>query len=102
MKKIFSQAFKKAAEQTAKDMSAQVKRNAVRDGWPMNVAATVDVKFNSGNFEMTHAPEHNTAVFDLEYGTENNKGKHTLHKMYNSTDETKNRFAVHYVEDLFK
>lgn len=102
MKKIFSEAFEKASKRVAADMSKQLTRNAVRDGWHPDVAAGLTVSYSDGTFSSSHAPEHSTAVFDMEYGTETTAPKATIRKMQNSTKEISDRFSVLYEKILVK
>jgi hypothetical protein len=102
VKKIFSEAFEKASKKLASEMSSQLTQNAQGDGWPSSVAQGLTVQYDQGTFNMGHAPEHSTMVFDLEYGTETNAPKGTLRKMHNSTKELTNRFATLYEKYLVK
>lgn len=101
MKKIFSEAINKAGEKAAEELSEQLSQNAISDGWPKGAANSLTVKFNSGQFEMSHAPEHGTVVFDMEFGTETSKGTATIRKTLSSEKETANLFAGIYLQELF-
>ena len=102
MKKIFSTAYKKASAELAREMSRQLKRNAYSDGWNPEVAAGLTVSYDNGAFSTSHNPAHSTTVFDMEYGTEQAKGKGTIRNMHNSTDEHVDRFAALYEKWVMK
>ena len=92
-KPLFDAALKQAKRQLARDASRQLKRNAANDGWG-EVGAGLSVSYSNNLFEVKHDPEHSTQMFDLEYGTETTSPKGTIRKMYASTDELADRFAV--------
>ena len=102
MQKTFSKAFKKASEQLAREMDSQLKKNAVSDGWPQDVAHGLSVALDNGSFSTSHNPAHATVVFDMEYGGETASPKGTIRKMHNSTDELTARFASIYEKWLVK
>ncbi len=102
MKKVFSKAAKQASKELAREMSSQLKRNAVNDGWKPEVAVGLGVSYANGEFQTEHAPEHGTMMFDLEYGTENTLAKGTIRKMHASRDELADRFATLFERAVFK
>jgi len=102
MKKTLNDVYKDACKELARDMSRQLTSNAVNDGWNVQVATGLDVKYDSGVFETTHNPEHATQVFDAEYGDQNQLGKATIRKMYSSKKELLDRFAHILEKELMK
>lgn len=100
--KAFTKAYKLAAKQLAHEMSQKLRENAAQDGWHPEVASGLTVKYGDEGFDIQNNLEHNTVVFDLEYGTQNKQGTATLHRFQNQTKEPLDRFAKLYKAALSK
>ena len=59
----------KASLETSRFMSAKLRTEARKSGWPAHVASGMHVRYNDGEFTVHSHPEHKNQVLDLEYGT---------------------------------
>lgn len=102
MTKELRKAYEEASKELAREMSRQLKSNALADGWTPEVASGLKVSYEEGVFETSHNPEHSTMVFDLEYGSEASSPKGTIRKMSANKKELLDRFATLFERKAFK
>jgi len=69
MKRLI-QAAEKAAQDTARFMTSDLRSKATESGWHPHVVENIRVEYGKGGFAAKIHPDVKTAAFDHEYGTE--------------------------------
>jgi hypothetical protein len=99
---IFKKAYKLTAKRFAQEMQMQLQAKAIQDRWDPKVVSGLTVEFNNGNLSTGHRYEDRNAVFDLENGTQDQKGTATIRRLGNDKAESIDRFARLYKRSVVK
>jgi hypothetical protein len=91
---FFKRLYKRALKELSKELTGQLQKHALQDGWDPKVAAGLTVSFNGTSLNAAHENQYGTMMFDLEFGTETTPPKATIRKMGNNTDDMRDKFAV--------
>ena len=91
---VINKALKKAVEQLAGQLTAQLRSNALSDGWEPEVAMGLKVEYANGRFFSTAPSEHSTKAFDHEYGTQSQPAKATMRRLNNNSAAAEKQLAV--------
>ena len=62
----------KASIETSRMMSAKLRTEAVKSGWPKHIVRGMHVRYEDGEFTVHAHPEHKVDILNLEYGTPGN------------------------------
>lgn len=91
--KVFTEAYKKAAIQLAREREVELRKRASEDGWG-KFAESLTVGYGDNGMSVGHAEGAGAVVFDLEMGTQEQGGTRTIHRFNNETQEPLDRFAT--------
>ena len=81
-KKVLSQ----AAKETTKVMTAQLRAEAISNGWDADVANSLSVKFSNNKFKITSPAKYDKEINNLEYGTEDTQPSPAIRRYANRTE----------------
>jgi hypothetical protein len=90
--KAFTTAYKKAAKQISREMETKLRESAAQEGWGQ-ASYALTVGYGENGMSVGHAEGAATVVFDLEFGTQEQSGKGTIHRFKNNTREPLDRFS---------
>lgn len=85
--------LKKAANDTSRLMSAQLRIEARKSGWPDDIVRHLAVHHKDGSFKVHAHDDHRSAVMDLEYGTPNQRPTAAIRRFTNRMNEAETFFA---------
>jgi glucose/arabinose dehydrogenase len=88
------EATQKAKQDTARYMTAQLRKQAVHSGWDPEVASTLHVAHEGGKFTAKVHPDYADRAFVHEYGDENVKPTAAIRKFMNDPKHTNDAFMV--------
>lgn len=83
---VFEQGVEQVARRAARDLTAELRRSAVQQGWPGRVARALTVEYDpgTGDFAVRYPPEAAREVEDLEYGDQSSAPSPVLRRFHNS------------------
>lgn len=93
MKKLL-EATQKAKQDTARYMTAQLRKQAAQSGWDPEVASTLNIAHEGGKFTAKVHPDHADRAFVHEYGDENVKPTAAIRKFMNDPKHVNDAFMV--------
>ena len=93
MKKLL-EASHKAKQDTAAYMTAQLRRQALHNGWDADVVSTLHVTHADGKFAAQVHPDHADRAFVHEYGNETVRPTATIRKFMNDPENVNSAFMV--------
>ena len=93
MKKLL-EATQKAKQDTARYMTAQLRKQAVHSGWDPEVASTLHVAHEGGKFTAKVHPDYADRAFVHEYGNESVKPTAAIRKFMNDPKHLNDAFMV--------
>lgn len=77
-------AIHKAAKDTTRYMSAQLRSEARASGWPQHITSGLHVRYNSEAGFTTHVhPQHRAHALDLEFGTPGQQPTYAMRRFGN-------------------
>lgn len=82
--KHFPDAISKAASDTARYMTADIRRSARQHGWADHEISAISVSYDGKAFNASLEGEHASAAWDREYGTETQRPTAVLRKYSNN------------------
>jgi hypothetical protein len=80
------QALKSTLNQLTAQMTAQVRRHALSDGWEQDVANSLSVVHTNNSLSIQVDDQFADKAFTHEFGTENSSPKATLRKFGNQNE----------------
>lgn len=92
--KAIVQAAQKAAKDTARFMTAQLRHHALNAGWDEDVVAHMDVVHENGKFSTKIHPDYQERAFLHEYGDGKSRPKATIRKYANDPEMAKQAFTM--------
>lgn len=87
-------AAQKAAHDTARIMTSQLRQHALESGWDADVVNNLSVINKNGKFTTDIHPSYANRAFTHEYGDEHNRPTATIRKYLNDPVHTNNAFMV--------
>lgn len=84
MKHIHS-AVEKAAKQTSRYMTGQLRKEAKASGWPRHIVGNMGVIYDDSKFQVHVHDRHFAEAQDLEYGTEHSRPTAAIRRSANRT-----------------
>ena len=93
MKKLL-EATRKATQDTAAYMTADIRNRALNDGWHPNVVSTLRVEHGDDGFQAKVNAEHSAAAFTHEFGDEDNRPSATVRKYANDSHASSQAFMA--------
>jgi hypothetical protein len=91
---VIKTALKKSVEQLAGQLTAQLRSNALADGWEPEIAMGLKVEYSNGKFSSSAPTEHATRAFDHEYGTQTLPAKATMRKLNNNSAAAEKQLSI--------
>jgi hypothetical protein len=88
------EAADKAKQDTARYMTAQLRRQALHHGWDADVVSTLHVSHADGKFSAQVHPDHADRAFVHEYGNEHVRPTAVIRKFMNDPQHVNNAFIV--------
>ena len=77
----------KATQDTTRFMSAHLRIEARKSGWPADVVRHLSVRHQDGNFTVHSHGDHRSTVMDLEYGTPSQRPTAAIRRFGNRTTD---------------
>jgi hypothetical protein len=75
----------RATQDTTRFMSAHLRIEARKSGWPDDVVRHLSVRHSDGEFTVHSHEDHRSTVMDLEYGTPNQRPTAAIRRFGNRT-----------------
>jgi len=91
--KAFTNAYTQASRQLARELERKLRSSAAQEGWGQ-VAGGLTVGYGENGMSVGHAEGSASVVFDLEFGTQEQRGTGTIHRFKNNTQKPLDRFAT--------
>ena len=91
MKHIHS-AVEKAAKQTSRYMTGQLRKEAKASGWPRHIVGNMGVIYDDNKFQVHVHDRHFDEAQRLEYGTEHDRPTAAIRRSSNRTKEAEQFF----------
>lgn len=92
--KAIVKAAHKAANDTARLMTAQLRHHALNAGWDNDVVENMSVVHENGKFSTKIHPDYQERAFLHEYGNSANRPKATIRKYANDPQVAKQAFTM--------
>ena len=83
----YKKALTASGSDTAKMMTAQLRKEAADSGWPSDIVNGIKVRFTNNGFKFDVPPKYKKSVDDLQYGTSENQPNRVFHRVANRTEE---------------
>lgn len=93
MKKI-ARTSQKAANDTARFMTSQLRHHALNDGWDEDVVNNMSVVYENSKFSTKIHPDYQDRAFVHEYGDTQTRPKATIRKYANDPVMAKQAFTM--------
>jgi hypothetical protein len=83
----------KASHDTSRLMSAHLRSEARKAGWPDHIVSNLHVTHSNGSFNIHAHPDQREDVLDLEYGTTSTQPNRAIHRFSKNQHEAE-KFLV--------